>query len=447
MDSDPVKVADARKAGHDAVAMDVLAFDPGRRLRFVTMVQLLEHLPDLGTVERVIGRAAELATDFIYIHHPSFEDEDYLESLGLKLYYHDWPAHQCHVRRCQFVDMFERFSLQRYYFRGLEPVHHSSHPSILPSGAPQDSHQYDQSRHGPKPAIRFPRPIYQHVEIFGALREFTDEEWADLIKPYDMSRIEALQTAPPIASMGGEQVALFDCEEHTYFLAASGAPGRIATVFPFGPGSRRVIPVAGDWDGDGTDTVGVYDQESGQFHLANRPQVPTAEIIFGFGPRDTGWQPIAGDWNGDGKDTVGLYAPETSKFYLTNTLEAGNAEIVVRYGSSHCGWIPLAGDWNAAGADSVGLYCPDTSAFHLRTELSGEDGALVVRLGSQGKHFIPLAGDWDGDGRDGIGLYDPHHARFYITNRLADGEAEAQFSLPVSGADLRPVAGNWGLGS
>ena len=32
-----------------------------------------------------------------------------------------------------------------------------------------------------------------------------------------------------------------------------------------------------------------------------------------------GWLPIAGDWNGDGTDTIGLYDPTRSMFFLRNT--------------------------------------------------------------------------------------------------------------------------------
>ena len=44
-----------------------------------------------------------------------------------------------------------------------------------------------------------------------------------------------------------------------------------------------------------------------------------ADVTFAYGPAGAGWIPIAGDWDGDGTDTIGLYNPATSTFYLRNT--------------------------------------------------------------------------------------------------------------------------------
>ena len=44
-----------------------------------------------------------------------------------------------------------------------------------------------------------------------------------------------------------------------------------------------------------------------------------ADVTFNFGAAGAGWIPIAGDWDGDGTDTIGLYNPTTSTFYLRNT--------------------------------------------------------------------------------------------------------------------------------
>lgn len=181
IDTNPDKVAAACEAGLHAVAADV-ADVPGRGVvRFVSMMQTLEHLADLDTVEAVVGRAAELATDFLYIHHPSFEDEHYLRANGLCLYYHNWSGHPCHALCADLFAIFERLGLMQYHVRPLQPIDDSSHPSVLPTSAPKNQHEYDESLHGRKPELRFDRPIHRHVEFFVALRPIEAAAWRRLV--------------------------------------------------------------------------------------------------------------------------------------------------------------------------------------------------------------------------------------------------------------------------
>jgi surface antigen len=73
-----------------------------------------------------------------------------------------------------------------------------------------------------------------------------------------------------------------------------GAPG-------IGPMRSRsappgMIPLVGDWDGDGRDGIGYYDPRNGTFHLRDSPSAGRASYTFKFGPR--GMIPLAGNWSG-----------------------------------------------------------------------------------------------------------------------------------------------------
>src|SRR5205085_10283198 len=76
-------------------------------------------------------------------------------------------------------------------------------------------------------------------------------------------------------------------------------------VFAFGAvGSWPVVvPVVGDWDGDGVDGIGTY--AAGTWTLRNSASAGPASIapfvLTLTGPA----YPVGGDWNGDGTDTVG----------------------------------------------------------------------------------------------------------------------------------------------
>jgi hypothetical protein len=65
-----------------------------------------------------------------------------------------------------------------------------------------------------------------------------------------------------------------------------------------------MIPLAGDWDGDGKDTVSAYDPGAGRFFISNTPATGQAQFTFLYG--NPGAVPFVGDWDGDGKDNVGV---------------------------------------------------------------------------------------------------------------------------------------------
>ncbi|MFB3882651.1 MAG: S8 family serine peptidase, partial [Armatimonadota bacterium] len=57
------------------------------------------------------------------------------------------------------------------------------------------------------------------------------------------------------------------------------------------------------------DTVGVYTSGNGLFYLRHFSSTGYADVSFRYGPAPSTWLPIAGDWDGNGTDTIGLYNP------------------------------------------------------------------------------------------------------------------------------------------
>lgn len=175
------KVRLSRRNGVEAVIGDATRLRVEKRVRFVSMMHFLEHLPDLDAVEKTIASAVAAATDFLYIHHPSFEGEPYLERLGFRQYWWNWRGHPTHVTIEDFCRIFERIGAGPYAIRYIERIDDSSHPTVLPASAPADQFEYDCAKHGPKPEVRFRRPIWRFQEIFVALRPFAEEDWAGIV--------------------------------------------------------------------------------------------------------------------------------------------------------------------------------------------------------------------------------------------------------------------------
>jgi len=84
----------------------------------------------------------------------------------------------------------------------------------------------------------------------------------------------------------------------------------------------------------------IYNPADGSFFLKNTHAGGTADITFQFGAG--GGQPVAGDWNGDGTDTIGFMTP-TGTWYLRNANAGGAADYTFSFGA---GGMPVAGDWD-----------------------------------------------------------------------------------------------------
>jgi hypothetical protein len=242
-----------------------------------------------------------------------------------------------------------------------------------------------------------------------------------------------------VATSASDTVGVNIPSSGTWFLRYSNAPGPADLAFSYGAAGAGLLPIVGDWDGNGSDTLGVYDPASSTFFLKNTNAPGLADIVFGFGAPGQGYVPLAGDWDGDGIDTVGLYNPATRAFYLKNTNAPGAADIVFTYGAAGQGYLALTGDWNGDGIDTIGLYNPTTASFFLKNTNEPGPADLVFGYGPTGA--TPVAGDWNGDGTDSIGVYMPATGAWFLRDTNTAGPADHVFSYGPAGAT--PVVGDW----
>ena len=76
--------------------------------------------------------------------------------------------------------------------------------------------------------------------------------------------------------------------------------------------------------------------------VAGLEEAGPADLTFIYGaPSST---PIAGDWDGDGTDTVGTFQSGTASWFLRNSNTSGNADVTFIYGAP--GQAAIAGDWD-----------------------------------------------------------------------------------------------------
>jgi hypothetical protein len=163
-------VNESRKKGFDAISKNVLKLRfPKDSFRFVSMMDFLEHLQSEQDVIKVLKNSKKWAREFILIHHPSFEDINYLKKHGLKIDWTDGYGHTCPLTIKDFKRIFKELGLNNYEIKQTKLIKDSSDSHILPLSAPHDTHLYDKSL-GPKKKIKFDKPVYCRVEIIIKLK-------------------------------------------------------------------------------------------------------------------------------------------------------------------------------------------------------------------------------------------------------------------------------------
>jgi hypothetical protein len=441
---DGALVEDARREGFDVVRADVTKIEvPEGSVKFLSAMDFLEHLPDEQTALSVVDRCRHAARDFVFIRHPSFEDMDYLASLGLKLCWTDWAGHPNMMRLSDFLRAFERFGWTDYIIYPRLPILDSSSDQVVALGAPPNVTAYDEALHGPKPFEVFDRPVYTQFDIFVRLNpDMDEEEWEEVITSDLGTDVAAWQSiVPPRAAPKAETstpAGLYTPADSRWYLQTSEPGARWASM-RYGAGSRGLVPLAGDFDGDGRDGVGIYDPSTGDFFLKNVPGEGDADLMFRFGPG--GGVPVVGDWTGSGVDTVGLYMPETGHWFVRNTNTEGDADLHFSFGPGDSKLLPVVGDWDGDGVDSAGLYDPSTGIWYLRDSLTDGDADTFFAFGPA--HALPVVGDWDGDGVDSVGVYLPATGEWCLRNSNDNGPSDVVFVRHV--ADAIPVVGRWEL--
>jgi hypothetical protein len=255
---------------------------------------------------------------------------------------------------------------------------------------------------------------------------------------------------------GDNTVGLFNPASSIFFLKNANSAGPADSMVGYGPANITPawIPLAGDWDGNGSITLGLYNPLTSAFFLKNSNAAGPADIMFNFGPADPGyngttnigWLPIVGDWTGSGTTTVGLYDPSSGTFYLRDSNTAGPADTMFGYGPGDQGWVPVVGDWTGSGTTTVGLYAPLTSTFYLKDSNSAGPADLTFGYGPAKAGWIPIAGSWTGASQQSVGLFDPRGSVFYLKDSNTAGPADITFGYGPSNANPAwvPIVGNWG---
>lgn len=173
----------------------------------------------------------------------------------------------------------------------------------------------------------------------------------------------------------------------TWFLQPDLDGGDFTSYAEETPGYQ---PVAGDTDGDGSDSLSLF--RDGIWLIRDAPGTPYTAIHFG----QKGDIPLLGDWNGDGVDSLGLY--RKGHWFLRDNSAAGPTR-TFPYGLGYD--LPVIGDWDGNGRTDIGVVRNKT--WFERDAATSGPTTRQFDFGLPGDRRF--AGDWDHDGRDSPGVF------------------------------------------
>ncbi len=240
-----------------------------------------------------------------------------------------------------------------------------------------------------------------------------------------------------VSTSFGDTIGTFRSSTNQFLLRNSNdaGPADITKIFG-GPGD---LPIAGDWNGDGSADFGFFRPSTRQFFLKTNLLILSQTVVITFG--QLGDLPIAGDWDGDGIDTIGVFRPSTGEVFLSNGPNANStpiSDVIFIFGQG--GDLPVAGDFDGDGRDTVGMFRSSTGQFLLD---NGNDGTPDVTFAFGAIGDFPVAGDWLGDGTDGVGVYRTSIGLFLLNNNNVSNAVDIAVQFGQDG-DL-PIAGNWNV--
>lgn len=165
VDSDPEKISKLRAKGFDGVVADASQIDAEDNcVKYVTMMHFLEHLPDRDVAAAVIDSAVRLASDFVFMTGPDFDDADYLGENGLRKHYADWTGHLWHHTTKELSSIIRGYGYPHCIIQS-NPIQDSNHRVVLPLSCPRNHGFYDPGIDPPKPFCVFDRKIFCNVSF------------------------------------------------------------------------------------------------------------------------------------------------------------------------------------------------------------------------------------------------------------------------------------------
>ena len=178
-DLDEKKIEQAQNNDYLVFCKDILEFDfPPKSVRFASMMDFLEHLPNINSAREILKTLGNASKDFLFIRHPNFDDINYLRQYDLKLCWTDWSGHTNMMTIADFCIVFKELGWKDFRIIPQKLIKNSMEEAIIPENSPTNINKFSQLDGFKKENIEFDKPVFYQYDIFVKLNpELSTEDW------------------------------------------------------------------------------------------------------------------------------------------------------------------------------------------------------------------------------------------------------------------------------
>lgn len=168
----PHRVTNLKKKGYECTLADITDLSlPKKSTRFITISHVLEHLPSLDAVRKVVKLAIDTAKDFVFIEGPTFDFDTYLKNYKLKFFWVGWSNHPSAVTTSFIKKICLESNVYDYNLLVEQPlIQDSTSKDIIPIQSTVGS-KYRLDLHGSKRFVGFDKPLFRSFVYFIWLRK------------------------------------------------------------------------------------------------------------------------------------------------------------------------------------------------------------------------------------------------------------------------------------
>jgi hypothetical protein len=176
-------------------------------------------------------------------------------------------------------------------------------------------------------------------------------------------------------------------------------------------GDAGTDPVSGDFNGDGVYDLAVYQRQTGNWYIRSLGPIGPSNPPISFGQNwgGAGLLPVSGDFNGDGIFDLAVYQTSTGNWYIRSLGPIGPSNPPISFGQNWGGpgLDPIPGDYDGDGVSDMAVYQRATGNWYIRSLGPVGPAYPPITFGQNwgDSSMVPVPGDYNGDGRDDLSVY------------------------------------------
>lgn len=185
-------------------------------------------------------------------------------------------------------------------------------------------------------------------------------------------------------------------------------------------GDAGMDPVSGDFNGDGVYDLAVYQRATGNWFIRSLGPIGpnNPPITFGQTWGDAGMIPVSGDFNGDGVADLAVYQLGTGNWFIRSLGPLGPDNPPITFGQTwgDASMTPVPGDYNGDNVADLAVYQRATGMWFIRSlgPLSPDNPPITFGQPWGDAGMDPVPGDYNGDGVADLSVYHRGTGNWFI---------------------------------